>query len=215
MFLGSFESDNPPQVEPVLHPRGLQFIHDHHHAYAPLHYVLLFPFGSPGWTYGLKLDVDINNANRDDGNPDNAEYNAEQRLQAKQKHISQVMFYSYRLHTRENEFPILQCGGRLFQQYVCDMWVSTDQNRLRWVETHQAELHASLYSGLEDTVGHGEVDIDLHDLGHRVVLPSSYIGGPRYMNQRFQDAIAVARHFHGFDLFITFTCNPSCFMARN
>jgi hypothetical protein len=27
------------------------------------------------------------------------------------------------------------------------------------------------------------------------------------MNQCFQDAIAVARHSHGFDLFITFTCN--------
>ena len=28
------------------------------------------------------------------------------------------------------------------------------------------------------------------------------------MNQHFQDAIAVARHYHGFDLFITFTTNP-------
>ena len=36
-----------------------------------------------------------------------------------------------------------------------------------------------------------------------------YIGGPRYMNQRFQDAIAVARHYKGFDLFITFTCNAN------
>jgi hypothetical protein len=27
------------------------------------------------------------------------------------------------------------------------------------------------------------------------------------MNQRFQDAIAVARYYHGFDLFITFTSN--------
>ena len=27
------------------------------------------------------------------------------------------------------------------------------------------------------------------------------------MNQRFQDAIALARFYHGFDLFITFTCN--------
>jgi hypothetical protein len=29
------------------------------------------------------------------------------------------------------------------------------------------------------------------------------------MNQRFQDAVALARHYHGFDLFITFTSNPS------
>jgi hypothetical protein len=29
------------------------------------------------------------------------------------------------------------------------------------------------------------------------------------MNQHFQDVVAIAQHFHGFDLFITFTCNPS------
>ena len=65
-----------------------------------------------------------------------------------------------------------------------------------------------MYSGLEDAVEQGEHNVDLHDIGHRVVLPSSYIGGPRYMNQRFQDAIALARHYQGFDLFITFTTNP-------
>jgi hypothetical protein len=169
----------------ILHRRGgdLEFIHDHHRAYAPLHYVLLFPYGTHGWTYGLPLEHTT-------------------------KHISQVQFYSYRLHTRENEFPILHHGLRLMQQYVCDMWVSTDQNRLRWIEFNQPQLRAALYSGLEDAVGHGEDDVNLQDIGHRVVLPSSYIGGPRYMNQRFQDAIALARHYHGFDLFITFTTNP-------
>jgi hypothetical protein len=62
-------------------------------------------------------------------------------------------------------------------------------------------------AALKDAVGHGERDVDLHDIGHRIVLPSSYTGGPRYMNQRFQDAIALARYYHGFDLFITFTTN--------
>ena len=52
--------------------------------------------------------------------------------------------------------------------------------------------------------------MELGNLSHRVVLPSSYISGPRYMNQRFQDAIAVAHHYKGFDLFITFTCNANC-----
>lgn len=186
---------NPRDI--ILHQRegNLQFIHDHHRAYAPLHYVLLFPYGTTGWTYGLPVHA----------NPDRAIANRE----SHERHITQVQFYSYRLHTRQHEYPTLQFGGRLFQQYVCDMWVSTDQSRLRWVETHQSQLRAALYSGLEDAVQHGERDIDLHDVGHRVVLPSSYIGGPRYMNQRFQDAIALARYYHGFDLFITFTTNAS------
>ena len=184
----------------VLHNRrgNLEFIHDHNSAYVPLHYVLLFPYGTPGWTYGLPHK----RTETQEGNESLMTQNQNT------KHITQVQFYSYRLHCRENEFPILQYGGRLFQQYVCDVWVSTDQNRLRWVESHQPELRATLYSGLEDAVGHGEEDVNLHDVGHRVVLPSSYIGGPRYMNQRFQDAIAVARHYQGFDLFITFTTNP-------
>jgi Helitron helicase-like domain at N-terminus len=187
--------DGGHSVQPrdiVLHNRGgdLQFIHDHHPDYAPLHYVLLFPYGSAGWTYGLPLKQETNSTRR-------------------QKTVSQVQYYSYRLHVRQDEFPTLHSGGRLFQQYVCDVWVSTDQSRLRWVEQHQARLRASLYSGLEDAIGHGETDVELANLGRRVVLPSSYIGGPRYMNQRFQDAIAVARHYRGFDLFITFTCNAN------
>jgi len=192
---------NPRDI--ILHHRddegNLQFIHDHHRAYAPLHYVLLFPYGTHGWTYGLPLKANPNTTPNNDvtTNP------------RKEKYITQVQFYSYRLHTRQGEFPILQYGGHLLQQYICDMWVSTDQNRLRWVETHQPLLRAALYSGLEDAVGHGERDINLHDVGHRVVLPSSYIGGPRYMNQRFQDAIALARYYHGFDLFITFTTNAA------
>lgn len=46
-------SENSHALDPqdvVLHRRngGLQFIHDHHHAYAPLHYVLLFPYRTSG-----------------------------------------------------------------------------------------------------------------------------------------------------------------------
>src|SRR5216683_2763551 len=31
----------------------------------------------------------------------------------------------------------------------------------------------------------------------------------KYMNQCFHNAVALARHYHGFNLFITFTLNPS------
>ena len=193
IVISGLNSRAPQPRDIILHRRGgdLSFIHDHHAAYVPLHYVLLFPFGTPGWTYDIPLiyvPQETNNI-------------------AKEKHVTQAQYYSFRLHTRDTEFPILQHGGRLFQQYICDVWVSIDQNRLRWIENNQTHLRAALYSGLEDAVGHGEMDVDLHDIGHRVVLPSSYVGGPRYMNQRFQDAITLARFHQGFDLFITFTCN--------
>ena len=75
----------------ILHPcdGNLEFIHDHHHAYTPLHYVLLFPYGTAGWTYGLALEHNANNAlhNNDVNPPQN------------HKHMSQVQFFSYCLHT--------------------------------------------------------------------------------------------------------------------
>jgi hypothetical protein len=70
-------------------------------------------------------------------------------------------------------------------------------------------LHATLYSGLEDAIARADDNLNLNNIGHRVILPSTYIGGPHYMNQCFQDAMALAQFYHGFDLFITFTTNPT------
>ena len=45
--------------------------------------------------------------------------------------------------------------------------------------------------------------------GVPVVLPSSFLGSPRDMHARYQDAMAVVRVHGKPDLFITFTCNPN------
>jgi hypothetical protein len=42
-----------------------------------------------------------------------------------------------------------------------------------------------------------------------VVLPTSFIGSPRHMNQFYQDSMAFVRKFGKPDLFITVTCNPN------
>ena len=52
-------------------------------------------------------------------------------------------------------------------------------------------------------------EVDLSQLGQRIVLPSSYISRPQHMQQRFQDAMAIAQHFKKIDLFITITVNPT------
>src|SRR6267142_6595162 len=181
---------DPREVVLRLRTGGLRHISDLHSAYAPLHYVLLFPHGTPGWTHSLHLCPH----EQDNGVG---------------KRLTQVHFYSFCLFTRDNEFPILHHGGCLFQQYLCDIWVSTNQNHLRWMESNQHKLRASLYSGLEDAVGNMDHNLNLHNIGTRVILPSSYIGGPCYMNQCFQDAMSLAQYYHGFDLFITFTSNPT------
>ncbi|SRR5258708_11740900 len=47
---------DPQDIVLHCHSGQLHLIHDHHHAYAQLHYILLFPHGTAGWTYSLKLE---------------------------------------------------------------------------------------------------------------------------------------------------------------
>ncbi|KAA6407002.1 MAG: hypothetical protein FRX48_09300 [Lasallia pustulata] len=50
-------------------------------------------------------------------------------------------------------------------------------------------------------------DADRAALGRRIILPSSYTGGDRHMQQLFQDSMAIVRHFGKPTLFVTFTAN--------
>lgn len=43
--------------------------------------------------------------------------------------------------------------------------------------------------------------------GRLAILPSTFIGSPRNMQQNYQNAMAIVRKFGKPDLFITFTCN--------
>jgi hypothetical protein len=45
--------------------------------------------------------------------------------------------------------------------------------------------------------------------GKRVVLPSSFVGGQRYMDALYFDGMAISAAVGFPDLFITFTCNPN------
>ncbi|PNX62647.1 helicase-like protein [Trifolium pratense] len=70
---------------------------------------------------------------------------------------------------------------------------------------HQKDVRADMYKGLREAILRGETDSST--MGKRVVLPSSFAGGPRYMIQNYQDAMAICGWIDYPDLFITFTCN--------
>jgi hypothetical protein len=71
----------------------------------------------------------------------------------------------------------------LFQQFIVDAFAQVDQQQLSWLRHHQKELRAELYSGLVDAVQAGDTNIS--EIGQHVILPSSYIGGPRHMFQLY------------------------------
>jgi hypothetical protein len=73
--------------------------------------------------------------------------------------------------------------------------------------THQSNICADLYNGLTDIIICP--DIDTASLGRRIILPSSYTGGDRFMQQLFQDSMAIVHHYGQPSLFITFTANPT------
>lgn len=48
----------------------------------------------------------------------------------------------------------------------------------------------------------------VENVGRRTILPSSFVGSPRDMHQRYQDAMALVQKFGKPDIFLTMTCNP-------
>ncbi|CEP09460.1 hypothetical protein [Parasitella parasitica] len=72
---------------------------------------------------------------------------------------------------------------------------------------NQSSLRAEVYSGLQYVIRFDSNDMS--SIGKRMILPSTFIGGPRHMAQLYQDAMNLVRRFGKPDLFIKFTCNPA------
>lgn len=93
--------------------------------------------------------------------------------------------------------------GRLTQQFVVDAFSKIESHRLQYILHNQGELRAELYSEIQNAIRQGESIVG------RKILPSSFVGGPRYMKELYQDAMAIIREKGNPDLFITITCNPN------
>ncbi|AQK76511.1 hypothetical protein ZEAMMB73_Zm00001d018583 [Zea mays] len=102
--------------------------------------------------------------------------------------------------------PILH-GKRLFQQFAVDTYIKIENSRLDYIRKNQDRLRADLYQGLVDSMLDG--DIRGEKVGKRIVLSTSFIGGPRDMRRRYMDAMALVRKFGKPDIFLTMTCNPN------
>lgn len=114
-----------------------------------------------------------------------------------------MRFYAFIIQDGDGSYIVYY--GRLFHQFVVDMSVKSERHRLIYIANNQAFLRAELLEGLMDAVN-GEL---AHNIGNRVILPSSFIGGPPDMHRRYQDAMAIVRAYRKPDLFIAFTCNPA------
>ena len=100
-----------------------------------------------------------------------------------------------------------QC--KLFQQLVIDTFISVEAERLKFhrinQRTYRVERMTSLIKYLQDyATQHGLKPKP----GYPVILPASFVGGPRFKIECFRDAMAIVRERGAPDYFLTITCNP-------
>ncbi|CAG8754315.1 12283_t:CDS:2, partial [Dentiscutata erythropus] len=95
-----------------------------------------------------------------------------------------------------------------FQQYIVDAYTCIEQNCLNYLKYNQKKIHAELYSRLQDALSaHNEIPQTGSQVGHRIVLPFSFVGGPHHIQQLYQDAITIVKQIRKLNLFITMTYN--------
>jgi len=67
-----------------------------------------------------------------------------------------------------------------------DAYAGIEQSRLKYLRLNKKKLCADLYQGLQDAIAAD--DTSTAAIGQRIILPSSFIVGPRHMVQNYQDA---------------------------
>ncbi|KAG5560632.1 hypothetical protein RHGRI_003828 [Rhododendron griersonianum] len=186
--------------------------------YDALQYPLLFPRGEVGWHQNIwkKKGPPIahDDATTEAAHPTQIFGSSDDIFRQEQQgvnnggrhHVSCRQYYCYKLQIRDHHQSILLLSGRLFQQYVVDMYIKLENTRLDYFRHKQSDIRAELYQGIVDSVLGGESRGSM--VGKKIVLPASFVGGPRDMRRRYLDAISLVQKFGKPDLFITMTCNP-------
>ncbi|XP_063945878.1 uncharacterized protein LOC108212277 [Daucus carota subsp. sativus] len=183
-------SNTTPVHDITIEPKfgKLQRVSYIHPKFMALQYPLLFPNGEDGYHDKIPFQsADLSNLKVRD-------------------FISMKDYYAYRFQIRPNHSLTTRLGGRLFQQYVVDAFSSIEQTRLYWFRKNQRILRNELYSHICDSVRKG--DLSGSNVGKGVILPAGFVGSKRYMQQNFQDALAVCRQVGHPDIFLTMTTNP-------
>jgi hypothetical protein len=73
---------------------------------------------------------------------------------------------------------------------------------------NQVTLKANVYQSLIDTIGDVVNEkIELRNLKHKVILPSSFVGSSCNMFEIFQNSMAITRYFKHLELFGTMIAN--------
>ncbi|XP_072090405.1 uncharacterized protein [Arachis hypogaea] len=77
------------------------------------------------------------------------------------------------------ESPLILRSKRLFQQFLVDAYTMVKSERLKSFRCKQPQLRVDKYKCLHKSLING--DVDAARLGKRIILSSTFTGGPKYM----------------------------------
>ncbi len=162
--------------------------------YDSLTYTLILPYGSNRWHYMLRYN------------------DSKGRLQK----VSYMNFYNSRFYQSACDFNTL-----IHQQFLYEMFVKFESERLSFLRQNQSKLRASHYTHLcellaDAAMNKNEVEEwkrtgrtnSMSDFSKLFVLPSTHIGNDRYMRQKMHGIIPISNCIWHPDVFITMMCNP-------
>jgi Helitron helicase-like domain at N-terminus len=163
-------------------PGGIVCINEKAPMVDTLNYPLLLPYGQHTWREGMR--------------------------KANGKKLTLLEYYNFMIQQRDGYSNFLLRADKLMQEFMVSAALRVEFDRLNFFRNpvNQAAIRADLYQ--REDHHNAQDGEDQVAIGNRIILPSSFIGGPRFMHGLFQDSIAIAR-VHGMPtLFITMTCNP-------
>nr|KAJ0203608.1 hypothetical protein LSAT_V11C500262970 [Lactuca sativa] len=96
-------------------------------------------------------------------------------------------------YIRTNEISLILRSRKLFQQFLVDSYT-------------MPTLRVAPYRNLAQAAKDGIEDASL--MGNRIIIPSSFTDGSRYMQPEYLDAMTLVKRFGYPNLFLTLTCNP-------
>ena len=92
-------------------------------------------------------------------------------------------YYAYKLQIQSCDKSYLLHFGRLLQQYIVDNYIKLETQRLDFYRLQQEEIRQEFLQGVVDAIATDETEGSA--IGRRIVLPATFIGGPRNMRRKY------------------------------
>nr|XP_012152739.1 PREDICTED: uncharacterized protein LOC105664142 [Megachile rotundata] len=151
-------------------------------------YPLLDPYSVIGWHTGIRHTVGTDN----------------------RKYVTLREHAAYQMAIRDDQEYLQDCG-KLFQQWLVDKALRVEEDKLQWLQQNQSVLRRDSLQNIGDFNNHDQRTSVTNnpDTSVPVLLPASFIGGPRHAMNTMHDMLAMSMQLGAATFFITFTANPA------